>query len=182
MLQLVIPDLEFWNPKTEEFLYEKGCTIQLEHSLVSISKWEAKYHKAFLGKQEKTNAELIDYIRFMTITQNVPQKVYTHLKKKEFDIINAYIDNPMSAVKFFDEEAGNSSDTVTSELIYYWMIALNIPFECQKWHLNRLLSLIRVCNMKNRAASKSGKRSQKDILRQNAALNAERRKKLNSKG
>lgn len=179
MLMLTIPPPEYWDDNNQRFVYGKAQTLQLEHSLVSISKWECKHHKAFLGKKEKTNAELIDYVRCMTLTQNVDPQVYYALSDKEFEIINQYIDDPMTALYFQDDEKGNNSDTVTAELIYYWMIALNIPFECQKWHLNKLLALIRVCNIKNKP---SKKRSTKDIISRNRAINAANRRRFNSRG
>lgn len=179
MLKIVVPELELWDEKKQEFLTLKETTIQLEHSLVSISKWESKWHKAFLSKKEKSNEEIIDYIRCMTITQNVPEDVYYRLSDENMEAINKYIDDPMTAIYFYDDEQANSRETVTSELIYYWMIIQNIPVNFEKWHLNRLLSLIKVCNIKN---SPPKKMSSKEIMRRNSALNAARRKKYNTKG
>lgn len=179
MLKIVVPELELWDEKKQEFLTLKETTIQLEHSLVSISKWESKWHKAFLSKKEKSNEEIIDYIRCMTITQNVPEDVYYRLSDENMEAINKYIDDPMTAIYFHDDEQANSRETVTSELIYYWMIIQNIPVNFEKWHLNRLLSLIKVCNIKN---SPPKKMSSKEIMRRNSALNAARRKKYNTKG
>lgn len=180
MLCITIPPEEFWDEVKEEFVYSKSQTIQLEHSLVSISKWESKWGKAFLGKQKKTDEEILDYIRCMTITQNVNPEVYKRLSIQNFKDINAYIEAPMTATYFLD--GGNSKgngDTITSELIYYWMITFNIPVEFQKWHLNRLLSLIRVCAIKNNPPKK---RSSREIMSRNSALNAARRKALNTRG
>lgn len=181
MLRLKIPDWELWDGKKEEFIQVKGPTLQLEHSLVSLSKWESKWHKPFLSKGEKTALETVDYVKCMTLTQNVPMDAYSHLTLDNIRAINQYIDAPMTATTFSEEPLGGkgSREIVTAELIYYWMIALNIPFECQKWHLNRLLTLIRVCNIKNRPPKK---RNRKEIMRRNAALNAARRKKLHTKG
>lgn len=179
MLKIVVPELELWDEKKQEFLILKETTIQLEHSLVSISKWESKWHKAFLSKKDKSNEEIIDYIRCMTITQNVPEDVYYRLSDENMEAINKYIDDPMTATYFHDDEQANSRETVTSELIYYWMIIQNIPVNFEKWHLNRLLSLIKVCNIKN---SPPKKMSSKEIMRRNSALNAARRKKYNTKG
>lgn len=184
MLRITIPAQEYYDDRTEEFIVVKEQTLQLEHSLVSISKWEAKWHKAFLGKQEKTSEETLDYIRCMTITQNVDPMVYFGLTQENIEAVNEYISDPMTAVYFFDgDENGRSKEVITSEVIYYWMITLNIPIECQKWHLNRLLSLIQVCNMKNSVNSK-GKRkmSKADILKRNSELNANRKKRLNTNG
>ena len=180
MLRITIPATEFWDEINEEFVYAKEQTLQLEHSLVSLSKWEAKWHKAFLGKQEKTEEEILDYVKCMTLTQNVNPEVYTRLTTDNYKEINAYIEAPMTATFFSeDKTAKGNRETITSELIYYWMIALNIPVDFQKWHLNRLLTLIRVCSVKN---SPPKRRSKREIMRRNAALNAARRSRLNSKG
>ena len=181
MLQITVPaSSELWNEKTKEFVTTKEQTLQLEHSLVSLSKWESKWHKPFLSKQEKTIEETIDYIKCMTITQNVDPNVYLVLSQDNINQINEYIDNPMTATWFSDDKAKKSNgEQITSELVYYWMIALNIPFECQKWHLNRLLTLIRVCEVKNQPPNKMSKGQ---IMRRNAALNAARKKQFNTKG
>lgn len=181
MLYVTVPSVELWDEAKEEFVKTKEQTLQLEHSLVSISKWEAKWCKVFLSKKEKTYEETIDYIKCMTITQNVSPDTYKYLSKDNIEQINDYISAPMTATWFSEDKSGSrsSSEQVTSELIYYWMIAFNIPFECQKWHLNRLLTLIRVCNIKNKPAKKMSK---SDIMRRNASLNAARRKQLNTNG
>lgn len=179
MLQLTIPADEQWDESKQEFVYGKEQTLQLEHSLVSLSKWESRWHKSFLSKQEKTYEESIDYIRCMTITKNVDPSVYTRLSKEQIEEVDNYISASMTATHFRKEKSGPNSEPVTAELIYYWMIAHNIPFECQKWHLSRLLTLIRVCNIKNTPPKK---RSKRDIMSQNAAINAARRKQLNTKG
>lgn len=180
MLQITIPATEQWDEARQEFVYTKAQTLQLEHSLVSLSKWEAKWNKAFLSKNEKSVAETIDYVKCMTLTQNVNPKVYNYLTPENLEAINRYIEAPMTATYFMEEDhKGTSRETITAELIYYWMIALNIPFECQKWHLNRLLTLVKVCNIKNAPPKR---RSKKDIMSRNAALNAARRKRLNTRG
>ena len=182
MLHITVPAQEFWDETAESFIYAKETNLVLEHSLVSISKWEAKWNKAFLGKTSKTVEETIDYIRCMTVTPNIDSSVYFRINSKIIEQINTYIDSPMSATWFSEiqnKKASAGNETVTSELIYYWMIAYNIPFECQKWHLNRLLTLIRICNIKNQDPKKMSKN---DILRNNAALNAARRKKFHTKG
>lgn len=180
MLQITIPAGEQWDEINQVFINTKEQTLQLEHSLVSLSKWESKWCKAFLTKNEKTDEETIDYIKCMTITQNVDPNVYNCLTKENVEQIKKYIEAPMTATYFSEEHSGKSSrEQVTSELIYYWMIALNIPMECQKWHLNRLLTLIRVCNIKSQPPKKMSKRA---IMSRNAALNAARRKQLNTRG
>ena len=180
MLQITVPASESWDESKQEFINTKEQTLQLEHSLVSLSKWESKWCKSFFSKKEKTTEETIDYIKFMTLTQNVKPEVYSNLTNENVRQINEYIEAPMTATYFSKEEKGKvNNETVTAELIYYWMIALNIPFECQKWHLNRLLTLIRVCNVKNQPPKKMSKSS---ILSRNAALNAARRQQLNTRG
>ncbi len=179
MLTITIPEAEMFNEETNEFVKGKAITLQLEHSLVSLSKWESKWKKAFLKKDNKTIEETLDYIKCMTITQNVPDEVYNRLTSENIAAINAYIENPMTATTFNDTNSHTNRETVTSELIYYWMIALNIPMECQRWHLNRLLTLVRVCNIKNTPPKKM---SRKEIMSRNAALNAARRKQLGTTG
>lgn len=175
MLTIRIPAVDFWDESKEEFVSTKEQTLCLEHSLVSISKWESKWHKPFLSKKEKTIEEILDYIKCMTITQNINPDVYGRLTNDNIARINDYIDDSMTATWFSDEKGPKASGKViTSEVIYYWMVTLNIPFECQKWHLNRLLTLIRVCNEENKTPKKL---SRSEILRRNAALNAARRKK-----
>ncbi len=180
MLQITIPAMEQWDEAKEEYVYTKERTLQLEHSLVSLSKWESKWCKSFLSNKNITEEETMDYIRCMTLTQNVPKEVYDYIPDSIVEQITAYINAPMTATYFSGNENKRlNREIVTSELIYYWMIALNIPFECQKWHLNRLLTLIRVCNIKNTPPKKRSKRS---IMSRNAALNAARRQQLGSSG
>ena len=180
MLQITVPAVDLWDETKEEFITTKEQVLQLEHSLVSVSKWEAKWCKTFLSKKEKTYEETIDYIKCMTITQNVNPIVYKCLTNENIEQINKYISAPMTATWFSDDNAGaQNREQVTSELISYWMIALNIPFECQKWHLNRLLTLIRVCNIKNKPPKKMNR---SEIMSRNAALNAARRRQFNSRG
>lgn len=180
MLQITIPAGEMWDETTNQFVYTKEQTLQLEHSLVSLSKWESKWCKSFFSKVEKTDEETLDYIRCMTLTQNVKPEVYRRLSRDNIEQINKYIESPMTATTFLDEKRSKSGrETITSELIYYWMIAMQIPFECQKWHINRLITLIRVCEIKNQPPKKMSKR---DIMSRNTALNAARRKQHNTKG
>lgn len=180
MLRITIPSDELWDEEKNEFVQLNSQTLQLEHSLVSLSKWESKWGKPFLSKEKKTFEETLDYVKCMTITQNVNLEVYSRLTAPHIEKINRYIDAPMTATTFIEEKGPKSGrEQITAEIIYYWMIALNIPFECQKWHLNRLLTLIRVCNIKN---SPPKKRNRREIMKRNAALNAARRKQLNSRG
>ena len=181
MLRITIPDREYFDEASSEFITVRGATIDLEHSLVSMSKWEAFHKKPFLSKDAKTRAETIDYIRCMTLTENVEPHVYYGLTAPLFRQIDEYIRDPMTATWFTDRRNHPPSrEVVTSELIYYWMIALEIPFEpCQNWHLNRLLTLIRVCNVKN---SKPQKLNGRELAKHNSALNAARRARLHTKG
>ena len=185
MLRITIPATELWDERKQEFVNTKEQVLQLEHSLVSLSKWESKWCKPFLTKDAKTVEETVDYIRCMTITQNVDQKIYDYLTNENIAQVNEYISAPMTATWFReDKNAKNSREQITSELIYYWMIALQIPFDpCQKWHLNRLLTLVKVCNVKNQAQQQPAnkKMSNSDLARRNA-LNAARKKQLNTRG
>lgn len=181
MLQVVIPlGPEIFDDEKQEFVTPETKTLQLEHSLVSLSKWESKWCKPFFSKEEKTPEETIDYIKCMTVTQNVKEEVYSHLTRDNIMQINKYIEAPMTATTFPNNKKGRGSrEIITSELIYCWMIQLNIPSDYAKWHLNRLLTLIQVCNVKNEPAKKM---SNKEIMSRNRALNAARKKKLNTRG
>lgn len=183
MLELVIPDTEMWDRERRKFVTQSGATLHLEHSLISVSKWESIHQKAFLGKESKTSEETIDYVRCMTLDANVPDEVYQHLTNENIQAVNDYIANPYSATKFFDSRKNMPSaghrDTMTSEVIYYLMFAYSIPKECEKWHLNRLLTLLRVFDLKSNPQKKMSRR---DIAEQNRRLNEERRRKLHTKG
>lgn len=180
MLQIVVPPGELYDERRQEFLtMDKEQILQLEHSLVSISKWEEKWHKAFLGKEEKTTEEITDYVRCMTLNKNVNPIVYKLLTKKNIEEINNYIQDPMTATTFSNERKGTNREILTNEIIYYYMIAFGIPSEYQKWHLNKLMTLIKVCDIKNQSPKKMNR---KEVMSRNAALNAARRKRLNSKG
>ena len=181
MLQLSIAAQEFFNEETQEFIQIKPVTIQMEHSLVSISKWEAKWHKPFLTEENKTDEELVDYLRCMTITQNVNPFVYYAVSNEQLKQVRAYISDPMTATTFREDKnkGKGKKQIITSEVIYYQMIALNIPMECQKWHLNRLMTLIRVVAIKNQPEKKM---KAGDQIRQYSELNNMRRAAMHSKG
>lgn len=188
MLKITIPKGEQFNNQTQEFVYNNcDTTICLEHSLVSISKWESKWHKPFLvDDQKRTQEEMIDYIRCMTITQNVNDELFYFVSNDNIKQVNEYINNAMTATTFSsiqkqDGAQGSSrkKEIITSEIIYYWMITYQIPMECQKWHLNRLLTLIKVCNIKN---NQNNKMSKKDTMANNRALNEARRMQHNTRG
>lgn len=181
MLTIVVPDSEMYDERRQEFIYTKGRVIQMEHSLIAISQWESKWCKPFFvfdKKEQKTNEEVIDYIRCMTITPNVDPNIFYALSSENKKQIDEYINAKMTATTL-PKEKDNSREIVTSELIYYWMIALNIPMECQRWHINRLLTLIGVCKVKNSPGKKMSKR---EIMSRNAAVNAARRRQWNTKG
>ena len=178
MLEIRIPKSEQFNEETNEFFTTDAQVLKLEHSLVSISKWESKWHKSFLTDESKTTEEIMDYIRCMSINP-VTSETLLALTQENLNDIQAYIENPMTATVIKDIQPKRSNELVTSELIYYWMVALQIPFECEKWHINRLLTLIKICNIKNQPAKNMAK---KDILNQNRMVNAARRKKFHTKG
>lgn len=184
MLELTVSPKEFFDEKDQIFRTTNETVLKLEHSLISLSKWESKWQKPFLVEDNKrTGAELLDYIRCMCIS-NVDEIILQTLNQDEFTIITDYINAPMTATTISyhgrSSRPGNKKgQVVTSELIYYWMITLGIPFECEKWHLNRLLMLIEVCSVKNSGDKKMNKR---DIMKQNSAINAARRARSHSKG
>lgn len=178
MLKITIPESEQFNEETNEFITVRKTTLNLEHSLLSISKWEAKWEKPFIGS-DKTPVQLLDYIRCMCIN-SVDERVFNYIPPDCLAEINAYIEAPMTATTIVDNTPRRGKpEIITSELIYYWMITFNIPFECQKWHLERLLTLIRVCAIKNQNGNKMSKR---EVLTQNRELNEARRKALHTKG
>lgn len=180
MLRLVIPSIELFDEKTQEFITSKSFELQLEHSLVSLSKWESKWQIPFLTAKDKTTEQTLDYIRCMTISQNVDPTAYRYIRQKQIDEISAYIDAPMTATTFSKrEERKKNKEVVTAEIIYHWMIIFNIPFECQKWHLNRLLTLINVCSIKNQPKKKMTAKEARNVQR---SLNEERRAKYHTTG
>ena len=186
MLQITLPavkGVELWDEVNECFIKTpdmKEQTLQLEHSLISISKWESKWCKPFISKTDKTEEETLDYIKCMTLTQNIKPETYKRLTDDHMIQIRDYINAPMTATTISETNDGkHNSEVVTAELIYYWMISLQIPVEFEKWHLNRLITLIKVFNVKNAPPKK---RSKREIMSRNAALNAARRKQLNTKG
>ena len=179
MLKIYVPSGELYDERSERFITVHGRELQLEHSLVSISKWESKWKKPFLSATEKSREETIDYIRCMTTSQNVDPNVFLGLTDANIDAVNKYIDDPMTATTFKNGQKKPNRQIITSEIIYYWMIALEIPMECQKWHLNRLRTLIRVCDEKNQPGRK---KSRKDVIAENRALNQMRRARSGSRG
>ena len=180
MLILKIPEQEYFNQVTGEFVNCRACTLKLEHSLVSISKWESKWKKPFLTSDDKTPAEFIDYIRCMTINQDVPEEVYALLGHDNVRKIEEYIMDPATATTVSDRRKGGAAkpEIPTSELIYYWMVSNGIPFECEKWRLNRLITLIKICNAKGNPQQMS----KAEIYAMNSALNKSRRAASGSRG
>ena len=180
MLKLDIPAMEFFNEQTYEFVQVKPTVLTLEHSLLSISKWESKWKKPYISSDAKTVEETVDYIRCMTLDKNVDPTVYDRLTTAHLSQINEYINDPMTATTIKEpNHKGNNGRFVTSELVYAWMFDLRIPKECEKWHFNRLITLIKVMDNERQPKKKMGRN---DIYRRNAELNAARRAKLGTKG
>lgn len=177
---ITIPAQELFDEVKMEFINTAEQTLELEHSLVSLAAWESIWEKPFLSKEDKTREETISYIKCMTLTPNVDPDAYNYISDDIINEVNEYIAAPMTATTFTEEKNSKANnDITTAEIIYYWMVSLNIPPEYQFWHLNRLVTLIKVCSIKNAPPKK---RKAADIMRENAARNAARRKKLNTRG
>lgn len=180
MLELTIPECEQYDEANNLFYYTAGRTLRLEHSLLSVAAWEAKWHKPFLSaKDDKTAEETIDYIRCMTLDNDVNPLVFSCLTPAHLEQVRSYIDEPMTATTFAKENSPPGREVITAEIIYYWMTALSIPFSCESWHLNRLLTLIKVCSIKS---SPGKKMRPQELISRNRSLNRSRRKAMHSKG
>lgn len=181
MLTIVVPGQEFFDEATQQFINTPEITLELEHSLASLSKWESVWHKPFLGKGEKTTEETIGYVIAMTKTQNVPREVYDRLSNDNLQRINEYINAQMTATWFAETpHKGGSPEVITAEIVYYWMISLGIPLECEHWHFDRLITLIKVCNEKNSPQKK--KMGRRELVEQRRMLNAQRKAQLKTTG
>jgi len=180
MLKLLIVGTEYFDDETQTFGSVGDFELELEHSLLSVSKWESKHQKPFLSATSKTTQEILDYVEAMITTPDYPDDIIGRFDQKVLDKINTYIESKESATTFGSmPERRGRGETITAELIYYWMVAFNIPFECERWHLNRLFALIRICNIKN---SKPQKTSRHEMAARNRELNAKRRAELNTSG
>ena len=180
MLILKVKGGESFNEETQEFDDRPDFVLELEHSLVSLSKWESNFHKPFLDNKSKTNAELLFYIEAMILNPIYPDNVASWLSNDDLRVIKEYIESPASATTFGQmPERGGRGEVITSELIYYWLVAFSVPFEVERWHLNRLFALVRICNIKNQKPTKTSK---SDMVRRNRELNAQRKAQYNTSG
>lgn len=180
MLRIIIEGDETYDEKENLFDTFNDVVFEIEHSLLSVSKWESKYQKPFLSNTKKTPEEIFGYIKVMILTPEVDLDALYKLSQENIDKIQQYIDSSQSATTFgIMPERRGPGEIITSELIYFWMVTFNIPFECDKWHLNRLLSLIRICNLKN---SKPKRMSRNEIAMRNRELNEKRKAELNTTG
>lgn len=180
MLELLIPSgQELFDEENNRFLYSEEKVLRLEHSLASLSKWEAIHEKPFLGDKEKTPDEIVSYIKCMAVDNNLDDETLNFFTKEHFDTIQAYINRKHSATWFSETRERGSSEAVTAELIYYWMSALQIPFECENWNLNKLFNLIKIAGIKNAPEKKMSK---SQLAQRNRELNAQRRAALGTSG
>lgn len=179
MLIITVPGVELFDEVSKEFKTTTDFVLDIEHSLVSLSKWESKYEKPFLGREQKTNAEVIGYIQCMTLTPDVPSEVYRRLSSENLEAVNTYINAKMTATWFAEDKSKISREVITAEVIYYWIISANVPLECETWHLNRLFTLIRVISEKNAPKKKM---SMNEIAARNHSINEQRRAQLGTRG
>lgn len=170
-----VPSCELFDDETETFIQRPEYVLRLEHSLLSISKWESNWKKPFLSKDRKlTDIEFLDYIQCMSVYEPIPSEVLLSLDGETILAINNYINESRTATWFSNDDEKPSSRVVTSELIYHWMIQANIPIECETWHFSRLLTLIRVIGEETATKKKP---TQAELAAKHARLNKARRKK-----
>jgi hypothetical protein len=181
MLSITIPALEAWDEANQRFVNFEETKLDLEHSLVSLSKWESKWEKPFLAPEDKSQEETLSYVECMILTPNFPPEVLSRLTNGNIQAINEYIEAKMTATWFAETKAPARREIITAEVIYYWMVALTIPFETEVWHLNRLLTLIKVCNAKNQPEKKGQKPTQSSLAARRA-LNEQRKAQLGTTG
>lgn len=183
MLHLTIPEQELWDPISEHFIDVPACELDLEHSLEAVSKWESKWHVPFHDdRKEKTYEQNIDYIRCMTLTEGVDPDVYKYLTEQNIKDIMEYISDSATATWFNEpNKSRGKKEIITAEIIYYWMTAYNIPESYQKWHLNKLMTLLRVAAEKSKEQY-GDKKSRRMTASQRKALNAARRKQYHTRG
>jgi len=180
VLTIIVPGIDLYDEANAVFTTAEGFVLDLEHSLVSLSKWESIYEKPFLSSETKTDEEVFAYIKAMCITTNIPPEVFSRFSKENMEQINKYIDAKMSATWFNEEKPQKKTqEIITAELIYYWMVSYNIPIEFQHWHLNRLFTLIKIFNVKN---SPPKKMNRSEILARNRELNAQRKATIGTAG
>lgn len=182
MLQLKVVTAEGFDDDAQRFVEIDSVTLELEHSLLSVSKWESKWEVPFLNDTPKTDEQTRDYVHMMTSSGEIPPEVFQHMSAGNFGSINTYINAKMSATTFREVNHPKNNEIVTSELIYYWMIALGIPFECEKWHLSRLIALIKICNVKNSSNDKPAGKAPKTSAAERRAMNDQRRRETGSNG
>lgn len=179
MLKIIVPGVEMLDTRLSQFVTAGDTVLELEHSLVSLSKWESEFEKPFISEVEKTHKEIVRYVELMTLTPDVPPEIFGKLSSENYDQINEYLTAKQTATWFAEERTPRTREVITAELIYYWMIAFQIPIECENWHLNRLFTLIRICNIK---ADKPEKMSRAQIAARNRELNAQRKAQLGTRG
>lgn len=183
MLTITVPGVELFDDETSSFITLEEVVLELEHSLVSLSKWESIWEKPFLGPDEKTNEETIGYVECMTLTPNVSPDVYQRLSNENLQAINNYIESKQTATWFKENpHQPRNREIITAEIIYYWMVSLDIDWQAQEWHLNRLFTLIKVCNQKNQPQKKLGVKEKMDAAAQRRALNAQRKAQMQTAG
>ena len=179
MLKINVPMTEGFDDEKQEFVVVDSFELELEHSLVSLSKWESFWKKPFIDTTEKTTEEVLWYIQAMCLDEDFPEGIFHRLSQDNINTINDYISDSMTATWFAEDKSPGSREIITAEIIYYWMVTFNIPFTCENWHLQRLLTLIRVCSKKNEPPKKM---SPHELAARNRALNAQRREQYKTKG